>query len=223
MRTSLPIPLSSLLLLAVPLTACARTDPCPHTTACPPPSVCGADGTCRPMARTESLRFAGTGHLRALEWAIQHGTGAPNPDAQGDTLRLGGPNDAIAHLAFGPLSPEVPVAQAILTLFPHPSFTGADHPWRVAVVLGRAPSSIRAGRRPELGWMPPVRVVRVRAGGPRPLRVDVTPLVQAAMDAEEPRVLVGLRTMDRKAPELRYASPNAADPGLRPRLDLVPR
>jgi hypothetical protein len=213
-----------LLLLFVPWVGggCDRTDPCRHSSACPPPAVCQPDGTCRPGGGGSGEH----GHRRILtahDWAIEHGDGTPALQDDVDLLPLGGPRDAIAHLSFGPLPQDTPeITEAVVTLSPHPSWHGSTRPWRVAALAGKDPAEVRARRRPRLEWTPEVHVVRMRTGVQRPLRIDVAPLVRAAVDEGRDRVHVALRVLDRHAEALSFASPRAQAPARRPRLTLVP-
>jgi hypothetical protein len=214
----LPPPLATIVLvLAFHVGGCQRADPCAHTGACPPPAVCQPDGTCRPLGKSPAMRTAH--RVAALDWATEHGDGSPAEATDLDVLCLGGAHDAIAHVAFGPL-PHGKVARATATLFPHPSWSGSDHPWRVAAIAGKRPDQVRARNRPALDWRPERTVVRMRTGVGRPLRIDVTALARAATEEGVDRVQVGLRLLDRRVPALRFASPRVHDASLRPRLDV---
>lgn len=219
-RSACPMPCLLSGLLACLASACDRADPCPHTSACPAPAVCEPDGTCRP-APPEPRPPEATHQVPALDWAIEHGDGTPAHQHALDLFPVGGPRDVIAHLTFGHLPPEAHNAsQAVLSLFPHPSWHGARHPYRMLLLAGREPQEVRAQHRPPLQWTPEVTVVRARTGMGRALRIDATSLVQEAAGRGRNRVRVAVRLLHRRDETLRFASPRAQDPNLRPRIDL---
>lgn len=209
-------------LLLVASTGCHPADPCPHTDACPEGTVCQPDGACRPLEDGDTLRFTATRRLAATGWAHSHDDGSHAPPAAGDALVIGGDHQAVAHLSFGPLPEGVELVRALLVLRPHPAWHGVARPWRVSVHEGPAPTKVERGRVTRR-YRPPRAVARLRTGIGRPVVLEVTSLVDAALDGPGRSVSITLRMPDRHAPAVRLASPRAAEATLRPRLVLVVR
>lgn len=208
---------------AFALAGCGGPPPCGAARGCPEGAVCQLDGTCRPLSSGPGARFARTRRLRALDWAVlrEGGLRPPRPALRGDELALGGPEDARVVLAFGPIPDDRPIGRVVLTLHPHPGWSGPRAAGRVAV----APAAPFDGAALERGEVPAVearpRVERgVAATAGRPLRLDVTELVHRT----ERRAHLGVTLARGGGPApWRLASPRATDPNRRPHLDLLLR
>lgn len=207
------------------VTACAGTEPCESAASCPEGAVCDLDGVCRPLPTQAALRFARPVRLAPLDWGGTRSDAPSRVPADDDTLELGGDADAVVHLAFGPVPLDRPVVRAVLTMPPHPTWSGP--PERAEVVARRTRrfhgTVLSRHRAPEaIGGTAVAQAVL--AGGPRSLRLDVTRAVRAAADRREVRVFLAVEIAggggDRP---WRLASPRASDPERRPRLDLLLR
>ncbi|HJL45848.1 MAG TPA: hypothetical protein RMG45_08430, partial [Polyangiaceae bacterium LLY-WYZ-15_(1-7)] len=119
-------------LLATALAGCDRAPACAPG-ACPSGTVCELDGTCRPLADRDALRFTRALRLAPTAW------GATRRDRRSEVARdldewaLGGGVDGTVHLRF-PLPEEGEIMAAVLALWPAP---GARPEGRRRVVVAR--------------------------------------------------------------------------------------
>ena len=200
------------LLCAATSTGCGAASPCVEHSLCSP-GICRADGTCGPLAdETVHSRT-----LRAIDWGV-----AAAEESAG-ALVVGGPDDAVSYLAFGPL-PTHPRGRVLLHL--RPDLSSAP-PEATVVVEAEATERFRgaalsSARRPRrrgavaLGRVPPTQ--------PRLLTLDLTAAATVAWSRDE-RVLY-LRISQTRGPTtvpLRFASPDAEVPFRRPLLTLLSR
>lgn len=184
--------------------ACAGRDLCGETASCPAGTVCQPDGTCTAFADDLTTRFARGVVVEARRADLS------TPDANDDTLSLGGAHGTRLLLEFANLPDALP-AEAELILEPHSEWTGANEQTRVLVsrVRDNASDPGSAERiREDFGEQV------VPAGTPRPLRIDIRDALRDAQRAGV-RHLSLLVRVDGGSETLRYArSP-------RPRLWLL--
>lgn len=216
---ALPCSAAVSLVAAALLPGCGHARPCEGGDRCPKGTVCQLDGTCAPMQSSRAWRFARAERMFALDWTTSEAASRTSA-APDDQLVIGGRHAAVAHLDFGPLPKSVEVVHAVLALDSYPGWGGVEHPWRVAVHASRPVSVFRNRLPPLRRYVAPARVVRMRPGIGRSLFVDVTPLATAAVHRGDDRLSLALVALDRNAPEMRFASPEATDQRARPRVDL---
>lgn len=206
--------------MTLALAACgASGDPCASSTACPDGTVCHPGGHCAPLSR--QARFAEAQWLPVAAWGVTRADRPSATVAATDVLLLGGDLGAVAYLGFGPLPVEAGVVRAQLVLQPHESWSGAPVDARVLVHRTRPFRGGGLTRRaaPEsLGGSVDERPIE--AGGPRPIVLDVTDALRQARQAGRAHLYLELRVDEAQGLPWRLASPRAADPDLRPRLEL---
>jgi hypothetical protein len=213
-----------LVTLAVLLAGCHEDPACVQGDGCPEGTVCQLDGTCRPLLSGPDNRFAAARRLVPRDWGYTRADQPSRVQPDTDALLLGGSPNAVVYLAFGPLPQVREIAQAVLTLWPHPGWEG---PRRSGVQL--AVQRIRGfdGQRlthenaPEPFGLPVVvRRVMARAGGP--IRLDVTRAARRAQRQDESRIHLRLSLSGRsRGGPWKVASSRAADRSRRPQLHLL--
>lgn len=211
-----PCAVAALLVLTSAVASCGPP-PCASSAACADGLVCGLDGRCGPLSAVSESRFAGSRWLTARDWATS------TPDGvRTDTLLLGGPNDAEAWLAFGPLPAQSRIRRALLVLHPHDPLARIDMPGEL--VVERA-GQVRGGRLPARHIPAPIALAVARgalpSGPARPVRVDVTQVAREAASRSGRMLYVIVRLTAGPAGGARFASPWALEHGTHPRLEMM--
>ncbi|MEZ4253197.1 MAG: hypothetical protein R3B99_33735 [Polyangiales bacterium] len=175
---------------------------------CAEGTVCELDGTCRPLAESDDVRFARAVRLRPLDWA------SDTPGSRrSDELPIG--EGSAAYFRF-----DVPAGRpvgAVLTLHFAPTVVDGEAELRIFLASELEGDVADRGVTPRRTG--PFELARVQRAGPqRIVRLDaLAALDRAGLGEEGGSVTLGV---DVVGPTRAIASPRAVEDTLRPHLDL---